>query len=302
MPCLVIFAVTIFALQAVSLPAFSDRSVASFDSNRAKQSVPEASFPQAPSNGQDSGLLQWHEGTPYPIVDGRQIVPPMAPTSSKCPSGGCHWYYGAVFNNSSVTATELSTSILIPSGSPRTPDLYYVLLSAWDNNGSYDQIGFSDNYGKNWGVSYSYTNDGYCSNPSYGFNIDAFNLTQGTLYTFTMDISGGVVVYDVSIGSRVVWTESWNAFNNTAQDFVLSKAYCGSEDYTVYEEAYMTKSTTEVPRYDFEFIRNVYDVTGTGGASGVHARWQTWYTATSPASIFGVIPSKYYWNFRIVNV
>jgi hypothetical protein len=99
--------------------------------------------------------LSWTQGEPFPAVNGRVIFPTLAPET---PTTGydTHWYAGGVrpWWASTENASTINVSITVPSSAPRSDEFYYVILSAWDNNGSYNQIGFADDYGI-WGLSYS---------------------------------------------------------------------------------------------------------------------------------------------------
>src|SRR5579862_6535094 len=115
------------------------------------------------------------------------------------PTSTYHWYAGGVYNGGVTTTTEALSEFSVPGGAaPKANQFYYVILSIWDNVGSYDQIGFANNNGV-WGITYSYTT-GTCPSLTYHYNSDAQAITAGK-YTFTITIaSGGGINFDVYAG------------------------------------------------------------------------------------------------------
>jgi hypothetical protein len=118
-------------------------------------SVAFISFKENVAKGEESEFT-WSVGEPFPTTDGHKIFPPSGP-SPLALIDAPHWYAGSVCTwSTNHTARSISNTITIPYSQPRSDEFYYVLLSAWDNAGSYDQIGFSDYYGT-WGLVYSWT-------------------------------------------------------------------------------------------------------------------------------------------------
>jgi hypothetical protein len=184
-----------------------------------------------------------------------------------------HYYAGAAYEGTNTTATELAVDIEVPQDVPQSGDFYYVLLSAFDDGQSYDQVGFANDMGV-WGVSYSTSSP--CGS-TYYFSPDAYNLSAGTTYRFGMSISLGTVTFTVApLGGSAVWSYS---ATTGGRSFVLSEYYqCESYvdiDYTDYEE--VDQTTAPEPPYDFVFANN------TAGTSPVDI-WGPLY-ASAPAAI-----------------
>lgn len=163
-----------------------------------------------------------------------------------------HWYAGSAYPSTqpNISAREVSVQLTVPSANITSEknQFYYVLLSVWDNIGSYDQIGISNTFGV-WGFTYSFTD--YCAQ-NYYYNPDLFNLQPGATYTFSMQISYGFIAWYVYQGAAYVGGLS---VITGATAFNVSSAYtCDGGayyDFTDYEEVYYTQQTT--PDFSFQF-------------------------------------------------
>ncbi len=192
----------------------------------------------------NSGVLPPHPG----------VLPAASP-----PFVG-HYYTGSIYNGPNRTASDLRVVIQVPDDVPQVGpgNFYYVLLSVWDNAGSYDQIGFADAFGA-WGIAYSTTS--YCGG-SYYYSPEAFVLQRGVSYAFEMTISSGTVRFSVTNAQdgQVVWV--FAAVTGGSHFLEQSLFSCNSQwfyDYTDYEEVYYTSGKT-VP-YDLFFSNNTADGT-----------------------------------------
>lgn len=188
-----------------------------------------------------------------PPTDLQASAHPSAPHSSPIPvpNGAppptvrSHWYAGGVISPTTKTyqAHTVSTQLTVPEAniSSETNQFYYVLLSVWDNTGSYDQIGMANSFGV-WGFTYSFTD--YCAQ-NYYYNPDLFSLTPGATYTFTMSLSNGELSFLAYEGQSYV---GGLTVINDASTFNVSWAYsCGGYlyyDFTDYEEVYYTQQKT----------------------------------------------------------
>lgn len=183
---------------------------------------------------------------------------PEAISSGGPPGFRGHYYAGSVYSGSSRTAGTVGVTLRVPDDRPEggPANFYYMILSVWDDAGSYDQLGFANSYGS-WGVAYSTTN--YCAT-TYYYSPDAFDLQSGQLYQFTMSIASGQVQFTISnaTSGAVVWTVVAST-GGTA--FLVQPTYgCDSSvyyDYTDYEEVYGT-SGPNIP-YDLFFANNTVD-------------------------------------------
>jgi hypothetical protein len=222
--------------------------------------VPIAKDP-APSRG---GYPYSYAGAAHGrrAVTGAQArLPHPSPPSPTTPSYYGHYYAGTYYTGASFTSHQLSATIQVPLDVAQPTDFYYVILSLWDNASSYDQIGFTNDNGV-FGIAYSTTSPcaGY-----YYYSPNAYDLTPGATYNFSMSIADGTVAFVVSyLDGPTVW-----ALNQTTGGsyFVESAFYTcyysyyypnvTAYDYTDYEEVYSTAG--ELPPYDFFFGSNLAD-------------------------------------------
>lgn len=192
-----------------------------------------------------------------------------------------HYYAGSVYTGPSTTASSLQVTVRVPDDYPEgnlTPEsnnFYYVALSAWDNAGSYDQIGFTNNESV-WGLSYSWTSQ--CAG-TYYYSPDVLTLQRGQSYDFNMSFSAGSVLYAVSYASN--GTLVWSYFADTGGSTFEVSQYDLCEgtlyyDYTDYEEVYNT--TGPVVPYDLFFTHNVAD-------SSPVTSWSVWLSSGVPSGV-----------------
>jgi hypothetical protein len=185
-----------------------------------------------------------------------------------------HYYAGSVYSGSATTATKLQVSLRTPDDFPDSAAFYYVILSVWDNAGSYDQIGISNTYGT-WGLAYSWTS--YCAGDYY-YSPDAIALQRGTNFVFDMSIASGDVDFSAAYASN--GTSVWSYTADTGGTaFEISDSYdCDSDswyDYTDYEEVYET--TGPVVPYDLFFTYNQV-------GSSPESSWATW-SSSAPSGV-----------------
>lgn len=203
------------------------------------------------------GKLGPHPG-PVPLGD-----------SSAPPTVSGHYWVGSAWGpkKNTVDATVIQTTIKVPDENPSeiaggTSEFYYVLLSTFDNNGSYDQIGFSQDGGV-WGLTYSYTyttagtGTGCEGTLNYVYSPNILDLNPGQTYTFTMNFFTdypGYMDFFVTQGSAVL--EDFSVYTGGTA-FVLSYSDCGYYDTTDYEEVY--DSNQGVPSQTMHFFGGFYD-------------------------------------------
>lgn len=200
----------------------------------------------------------------------------------RTPSFNGHYYAGSVYNGTPVNSTSLSATINIPLDLPQTGDFYYVLLSVWDDAGSYDQVGFTNSNGV-WGFTYSST--AYCGSYYY-YNPDAFTLNEGTTYTFEMTVASGNVNFTATYpdGKLAFWWVQPTGGHHFVDSAMFGCNYYGYNvsfyDLTDYEEVYAT--TNNFVPYNWHF--------GSNAENGVAlAPWSIFVTAPNPGTINVVI-------------
>ena len=229
--------------------------------------------------------LSWTQGQSFPVVSGRTIYPTLAPPVSASasvspPEYSTHWYAGSDYQGSSETAQTINVTIRVPYSAPLSDEFYYVILSAWDSNGSYDQLGFSNTYGT-WGLSYSWTS-GPASNPTYHYSSNAMALSVGATYTFSITTEGGVTQFIAYQNSTQVWSLDAPTGGNY---LVVSSLYSGYYNYTDYEEIWQTDTSGGSPAFDFYFYDNYWVPTG-GGENA--ATWTSW-SSGAPSNVAVII-------------
>jgi hypothetical protein len=158
-----------------------------------------------------------------------------------------------VYSGTGILNSWVITEISVPSAdAPDSSEFYYVLLSIWDKAGSYDQIGFTDDFGV-WGLAYSWTS-GPCSSPTYNYNPDYFSLTPGQEYLFAITTVGApntdLEAYTVSTTGAITLIFDLSAPTQVSNPGLEQKSsYCGYYDYTDYEEVFGTTSYTQPEPY-----------------------------------------------------
>jgi outer membrane protein assembly factor BamB len=248
---------------------------------------------EAESNGNagagsaTSGLpineLSWVQGRSNPVINGHIIFPPLA-SLEPAESYYTHWYAGSIYPSSlpSQNARSIGVSITLPSSEPRLEEFYYVVLSAFDSNGSYDQIGFSALFGS-WGLSYSWTSGlPYPGSAVYHFSPEAMILSPGVTYTFNITTQTGVTHFIAFQGSSKIWSLDAPTGGNY---LILSNYYSAGKrgrapyDYTDYEEVYFTSTPEGAPNLDFNFCNNTW----MSADGSLHdATWTPWYSPDEP--------------------
>ena len=223
--------------------------------------------------------------------------PNSAPHSAPIPVNGgsspptvrSHWYAGGVMTSSAKTmhTRTVSTELTVPEAniSSETNQFYYVLMSVWDNTGSYDQIGMANSFGV-WGFTFSFTS--YCAQ-NYYYNPDLFTLTPGATYTFTMELNDGELYFVAYEGQSYVGGLS---VINDATSFNVSWGYtCEGNtyyDFTDYEEVYYTQQKT--PDFAMAFAgttANGHTINMVGFTAGTPARVQV-FTGSGTVTIANV--------------
>ena len=230
--------------------------------------------------------LSWTQGHSFPVVSGRTIFPTLAPPVSpqappvSPPQYSTHWYAGSSYPGPDETAQTMNVSIRVPYSAPLSDEFYYVLLSAWDSNGSYDQLGFSNTYGT-WGLTYSWTS-GPSDNLIYHYSSNAMALSEGATYTFSITTKGGVTQFIADQGSTQVWSLDAPTGGNY---LVVSYSDSGYYNYTDYEEVWLTDTSGGSPAFDFYFYDNYWVPVGGGEYA---ATWTSW-SSGAPSNVAVII-------------
>lgn len=186
-----------------------------------------------------------------------------------------HYWFGVQYSGSSGTATSVAVSMSVPQDKPEN-NFYYVVLSVFDNNNSYDQLGYVNDYG-NWKLVYSTTSS--CANTFYYQYNTTPTLQPGLTYNFTMNISSGVVTFSIP----GYWQQS---VATGGTDFSIADTYtCNSStyyDFTEYEEIYSV--TYYAPPYQIIFGYTYIDNTLSMQWSKLSVNAPSWLVVSTTSS------------------
>lgn len=204
-----------------------------------------------------------------------------------------HWYAGSLARNYVYyAAKELSFQLTVPSGKP--PDQhYYVLLSCFDNNDSYNQIGIENYYGSMWVIVFSWTTvHGSYWDAQIKYHVNRFSCISGKTYLFKMIADGkGNIKYIAYYKSGNSWVKQWEETYSTGGTYFVVDdiywfkwAFKGAYDFTDYEEFW--SGTPNTPTYDFDFVntRIVYYDYNNNLHTLYFNYWQEYYVDT-PSSV-----------------
>lgn len=159
-------------------------------------------------------------------------------------SQSSHIYLGAIYNGPFKKTNSISGNLYFNGGKNIKEIQYYVVLSVWDSNNSYDQIGISSVDGLFFST-YSYTE---IINGSIKYEYDAtwFPIGEG-LHIFGMTIRDGYVDFKFDNISIEKFTGG-NYFLISKSIIFNQKEYTG---FTLYEEIY--KFSGNLPAISFNF-------------------------------------------------
>jgi hypothetical protein len=285
-----------WALVATAIAGLAVPSTLAHDSSSAPMMMTAGSpggFVAAGTVGSLAGALHWTPGQAYPSVNGRPTPPPLGLNGPQAPppTTGGHYYAGSVFSGTSGLTTWTDAEITVPAATPSSSEFYYVILSIWDNGGSYDQIGFANDYGS-WQIAYSYTT-GTCA-ASYVYSASAGALTAGQDYLFEITAASssygsgvGLQVFSLSTSQTptgVFYLHAPTGASNPG-GLELAGTYCGDYDYTDYEEVYGSTSGAQPLPYlmpiglTFFWHGNCYGATG----CNTWTPWSAWHTSNAPS-------------------
>lgn len=192
-----------------------------------------------------------------------------------------HWYAGTQFSGGSSRAVYIEAGLSTPGGLPSSRDYYFVGVSAWDNQESYDQIGMLAYHGL-WRLVYSTTTNG-CEDPDYHMVID-LPLNVSSYYIFTMgvysntsDPSKNGIIFSLVGDGQLLYTDGVSEPGVTT--FSIAKHFCAAGDYQDYEEIYRASGVGHVPGFNFDFLVNAYCTANCSTSS--FASWIPWKSKTA---------------------
>jgi hypothetical protein len=187
------------------------------------------------------------------------------------------------------TAKSICMSIQIPGSNPPSDEAYFPLLSAFDSNGSYDQIGFGALDGA-WATAYSWSTANSTGNLTYYSYEGSPDLSLGATYAFNITATGSLIDFLIFEGSTQIWSKT---INTGGTQLVLNYYFYLTgwnyiyPDYTDYEEVFYTD--TGAPNFLFNFT-NQYWVSTNGTVYAANS-WQFYYVS-APSSVAVAINSN----------
>jgi hypothetical protein len=166
----------------------------------------------------------------------------------KSPTGS-HIYLGAVYSGQTKDVNYISASVDFNNGANLKNTIYYAVLSAWDNNKSYDQIGVASLYG-NFYSTYSYTTmlNGTIQYlyPHKGW----FSISPGE-HSFSVSATNGNVTFTFNNKSYTAHTGG-SYFTLSSNEIIGNHSYAG---LTIYEEVYGFNKTLPSISYNFTDVK-----------------------------------------------
>ena len=179
---------------------------------------------------------------------------------------GSHVYLGAVYSGQTKYTNYISANVDFGNGTNLKNNIYYIVLSIWDSNHSYDQLGISSLYGKFYSTySYTETTNGSIR---YIFNPHWFQIRPGS-HSLSMYVSNGNVVFKFDATSYTAYTGGYN-FAIETNEKIGNHSFSG---LTIYEEIYGFNKT--LPSISFNFSQVVFGTTGY--PTGYVTEWYQFY-------------------------
>lgn len=203
------------------------------------------------------------------------------------PATGSHIYLGAVYAGQPKSVDYVSANVNFNSGPNLKDTIYYDVLSAWDSNMSYDQIGIASLYGHFYST-YSYTTTVNGTITYHYKKTGWFPISEGN-HSLSMLADGGYVTFTFDNSSYVANTGGSN-FTMSSNERIGNHSYAG---LTVYEEIYGFNTTLPGISYNFSDVRF-----GTAGfPSGYVTNW-----AKFSHNISTNMTSYVYMKLDVVNI
>jgi hypothetical protein len=202
---------------------------------------------------------------PLPVIEPLHPQAPM-PIQVNIGRSSDYWMAGAVCTPFYwYFATEVSVIIKTPSQAPPSNRWYWIGLSCWDSNWSYDQIGYGE-YGGNW--RFYFSRSIYTKNNELKCLPEApYVLNLGTTYKYVMKIySNGYLYYKLYKKSG----SSWNLIKLYSRKTGGTGFFVTWRITTSYGDTYVCFTNWEetnndnnpAPSFDIKFIDTRVDGTG----------------------------------------
>jgi hypothetical protein len=166
---------------------------------------------------------------------------------------GSHVYLGAVYGGQTQLTNYVSASVYFGNGINLKDNIYYIVLSIWDSNYSYDQIGISSLYGKFY-CTYSYT-EMVNGSIKYVFDPHWVQIVPGQ-HEMSMYVYNGNVVFRFDNNNYTAYTGG-NNFAIETNEKVGNHSFSG---LTIYEEIYGFNKS--LPGISFNFSNIEFGTTG----------------------------------------
>ena len=183
----------------------------------------------------------------------------------------------------SFESTSVWTSLSVPSSGVVNGDQYSLLLSVYDSDGYYDQLGLASDYGcpsgcgnptNTWTIAYEQgwwgSSDGLpagCGNTGhFDRDVDEGDVSVNSWYTFEMRLTGTELIFNVYPGQDSLSDALWDYALTDSAAFFQVQPYVGScyeepsgqtgtfPSFTLYEEVdWIANGIQPFPQWDFSF-------------------------------------------------
>ena len=207
----------------------------------------------------------------------------------KKPDSGTHVYLGAVYDGSLKYANSISANVDFGGTANLNDDIYYVVLSIWDSNLSYDQIGISSLKGVFYST-YSYT-EIVNGSIKYIFDPHWFPITPGN-HSLSMYVSNGNVFFKFDKNTFAAFTGG-NDFSISTNQKVGNHTFSG---LTIYEEIYGFNNS--FPGISFNFSNIQYGSPSSQG--GAITNWAQF--AHNLTNVSNRLDTYVYMKSNVVNI
>ncbi len=199
-------------------------------------------------------------------------------SSSEPKPSAARWYLGAV-TTQQTEAQEVGAEFYVPQGLPSVADTYYpLILSAFDSNSSYDQIGILGQFG----IWSSTTSTTYTATSGTTYESFVWSQLRPGFYWFNMSISKGVVSFTVAYDNGSVVLS--RTARTGGQYFVIAPTFYDASSrqwdagYSVYEE--VDNASQGVPAFNFYSRDNYFVSNGTK----LEANWSVYRAGNVPGA------------------
>ena len=209
--------------------------------------------------------------------------------SNKTLAASGDWQQGAVYGSTNATANSIAVIIQVPPHISKV-GTYYIALSAWDSNGSYDQVGiinYPNSYlnASNWAPFYSWSvgelplNNSDYRPGQYAYPNDPLlfeTLAPGN-YIARITANSGTITFSLVSQDG---SFSWSTTAQTGGNYLnINSRHVNYPGYTIYEEGINVQGSAYY--YNFSFFNGNWTLNGITTSTN----WTTDTSGAPPKSV-----------------